>query len=212
MRVLEFDHDATQSASRKCRERHRISRRRDVGDQLLGRLDPIPRFGGTRLRSAAKPCQLFARKILATFLRDVGLSCPLGAREDPVVVAALVLVDLTVVHLPGARGDGVEEPAVVGDDDERAASRNEVLGKPLHAFDVEVVGRLVEDQDVGVGDQRGRQRDPSPLPAGQFVDASIEKAVDTDSREDAAHSRIARPLVDFYIVANDDVGNCCACG
>ena len=65
---------------------------------------------------------------------------------------------------------------------------------------------------VVVGDQRGRERDPTPLPAGQFVDASIEKAVDTDSREDAAHSRIARPLVDFYIVANDDVGNCCACG
>ena len=43
------------------------------------------------------------------------------------------------------------------------------------------------------------------LPAGQFVDASIEKAVDTDSREDAAHSRIARPLVDFHIIADDDI-------
>ena len=71
----------------------------------------------------------------------------LGAGIDPVVVTALVGVNHAVVHFPGGGGDGIQEPAVVSDhhDGNLAAQQ---LRKPLHALDVEVVGRLVEYHEV----------------------------------------------------------------
>ena len=53
------------------------------------------------------------------------------------------------------------------DDDDRAAPRQQVLGEPADALDVEVVGRLVEHDQVGVADQRRGQRDAPLLAAGQ---------------------------------------------
>ena len=51
-------------------------------------------------------------------------------------------------------------------------------GQPVDALDVEMVRRLVEQQDVvgpigRAGQQRG-ERDPPPLPAGQFPDRGRE--------------------------------------
>ena len=60
----------------------------------------------------------------------------------------------------------------MGDDDDRAAPRQQVLGQPADALDVEVVGRLVEHDQVEVADQRGGQRDAALLAAGQPVDGA----------------------------------------
>jgi hypothetical protein len=49
----------------------------------------------------------------------------------------------------------------VGDGDEggfgSGAAGGQVLGEPGHALDVEVVGRLVQQQQVGVGDEQRRE-------------------------------------------------------
>ena len=66
-------------------------------------------------------------------------------------VAAVVGVHRAALHLPRAVADLVQEPAVVGDDDQRGlAPRGQVPGQPGDALDVEVVGRLVEQQQVRV--------------------------------------------------------------
>jgi hypothetical protein len=52
----------------------------------------------------------------------------------------------------------------------RVRRRHEVLGEPGHPFDVEVVGRLVEEQQVGVGDEQRRQRQPPALTARERSD------------------------------------------
>ena len=62
------------------------------------------------------------------------------------------------VELDDARGHAVEERAVVRDHDRRpASSRDEVLD-PRDAVDVEVIGRLVQQQQVGLERERQRQR------------------------------------------------------
>ena len=53
----------------------------------------------------------------------------------------------------------------MGDDEHRAAARGEVAREPVDALDVEVVRRLVEQQQLGVAEQRLGQRDPAPLAA-----------------------------------------------
>ena len=55
----------------------------------------------------------------------------------------------------------------MGDDEDRAAARGEVAREPVDALDVEVVGRLVEQQQLGVVEQRLGQRDPAPLAAAR---------------------------------------------
>ena len=59
----------------------------------------------------------------------------------------------------------------MGDDDEPGAGPGvhpgEVLGEPRDPLDVEVVGGLVEQQQVGRGDEQGREGDPAPLATGE---------------------------------------------
>ena len=72
-----------------------------------------------------------------------------------------------VAELPDARHRRVEEGAVVGGDQERARASPEVLLEPFEGVEVEVVGGLVEQQQVRVGDDQAGQRRPRLLAARQ---------------------------------------------
>ena len=82
-------------------------------------------------------------------------------------VVALVRVGPAAVELEDPLGDVVQEVPVVGDGEDRALVLGEVLLEPLHALGVEVVGGLVEQQQVGLGQQQLAQRHPAALTAGQ---------------------------------------------
>ena len=55
----------------------------------------------------------------------------------------------------------------MADQHERRAQADELALQPLDRRQVEMVGRLVEQQDVGLGRQRPRQRGAARLAAGQ---------------------------------------------
>ena len=69
--------------------------------------------------------------------------------------------------------DVVEEVAVVGDGDDRAGVVGEEPFEPGHRLGVEVVGGLVEEQQVGAAQQEPAERDPALLAAGQCVDLGV---------------------------------------
>ena len=180
----------------------RVARRRHVRDQLVGRLDAEARLGRTGGGAAPQPGQLLAHQVLPLGLLGGGDALALGAGEDVVGVAALVLVDRAALHVPHAGADLVEEPAVVGDADERGAARPQVLGQPGDALDVEVVGGLVEDDQVLLGDEQLGERDPAPLAAGERADDGVEALREAGQVEPAeepgehvADLGVARPLV-----------------
>src|SRR5699024_6968344 len=160
----------------------------------LGGLDAVPRLGGPRGRATAEPRELLAHEVLPPRLGDRRLPVAFGAGEHPVVVTALVLLHATVHDLPGAGGHGVEEPAVVCDDDEGGRAAPEVVGQPLHALDVEVVGRLVQHEQVEVLHEGRGQRDAPALAAREVVDGGVQtEVVDADAVEHGADPRVARP-------------------
>ena len=64
-----------------------------------------------------------------------------------------------------ARSDGVEQRPVVGHEQKRAVECAQCILQRLPALEVQVVGGLVEDQDVRAGGDEGRQREPPQLPA-----------------------------------------------
>ena len=128
------------------------------------------RAGGPRRSQASSLRTRFWRRCL----RGGRLPRPLGLGEHERRVAALVAVDDAVVDLPGPLADGVEEPAVVGDDHQRRGPGRHVLGQPGDRLDVEVVGRLVEhDQVVAAEEQRGQRAAPA-LATGQPGHRAVE--------------------------------------
>ena len=79
-----------------------------------------------------------------------------GARGLEGVVVALVPRDRAVVEVEHVRADRVQKGARVRDDHERLAPPLQVLLEPQHRVQVEVVGRLVEQQHVGLDEERAR--------------------------------------------------------
>ena len=63
--------------------------------------------------------------------------------------------------------DRLQEPAVVGDQDDGRVEVDQVALQPLQRGDVEMVGGLVEQQQVGLGGQRPGQRGAGQLAAGE---------------------------------------------
>ncbi len=58
----------------------------------------------------------------------------------------------------------------MGDGEDAAGVRREMALEPLHGLRIEVVGRLVEEEQVGLLEQQLAQRHPAPLATGQVVD------------------------------------------
>src|SRR5690625_1510184 len=101
-----------------------------------------------------------------------------GSRAEPTPPVGLVLLVVPLVpdHLAVALegedvgGDAVEEPAVVGDDDGAPGEVEERLLERAQGVDVEVVRRLVEEDEVSAGLEELGQVDPVPLAAGEDAD------------------------------------------
>ena len=71
------------------------------------------------------------------------------------------------VHLENPLGDVVEEVAVVRDDDEGALKALEEGLNPGHRLGIQVVGRLVEQEDIGVGDKQAAHRHTALFATGE---------------------------------------------
>jgi hypothetical protein len=86
---------------------------------------------------------------------------------QPVLVAADVLAPLACTLEDQGRGDDVvEEGAVVRDQQQRAPELQQQLFEQLECFEVEVVGRFVEDQEIAGPREDPRQLEPLALAAG----------------------------------------------
>ncbi len=173
--------------------------RRDVLDQLIGRVDPELRFGRPGRRPAAQPSQLFAHQVLPFGFDSGRLPVALHPLQHVGGVATLERFDDPVVHLPGGGGDLVQEPAVVGDHQQPAGVARpasvEVGGQPGDALDVEMVGGLVECHHVPVTDQQGGQRDPAALPAAEGVHRRLEVEICDQTGQHVPDLRVGRPGV-----------------
>ncbi len=94
---------------------------------------------------------------------------------EPGGVVALPRDAVAAVELENPAGDVVEEVAVVGHGDDRARILLEEMLEPAHRLGVEVVGRFVEQQHVGLRQQQPAQRDAAPLAARDLRDVGVPR-------------------------------------
>ena len=94
--------------------------------------------------------------------------------DEVVAVVAEVVGQRAQRQVGDARHDGVEEEAVVRDEDDRVRVGDEVLLEPVARVEIEVVGRLVEQQQVRLAEQQLRERDAHLPAAGERLGRPLE--------------------------------------
>ncbi|GFZ45382.1 LOW QUALITY PROTEIN: hypothetical protein JCM24511_03108 [Saitozyma sp. JCM 24511] len=103
--------------------------------------------------------------VLGNVELEVGLG--LGDVDDKVGQVARVALELEVVEVEDVGDGAVEEVRVVRDNDRRAGGeRGEVVDEPVDVEDVEMVGGLVEEENVGL-EQDGTSESQLHLPTAR---------------------------------------------
>ncbi len=146
-----------------------------LGGHLLVALQPGALLGLARSGVGPNPVQLVLQPlgplgVLGALDPQPGL---LGLQVGRVV--ALVRIGPAPVELEDPLRDVVEEVPVVGDGHHTPRVLLQVLLEPLHALGVQVVGRLVEEEQVRLLQQQFAQGHPPALAAGQDTDISVTR-------------------------------------
>ena len=122
----------------------------------------------------AHPFELARERPLAGVGRALLLGRhPLQLLLEPARVVALERDAAAAIELEDPLRDVVEEVAVVGDRHDRAGVLLQEPLEPVDRLGVEVVGRLVEQQQVGVAEEQPGERHAPLLAAGQGRDVGV---------------------------------------
>src|SRR5215510_13741941 len=100
-----------------------------------------------------------------------------------------------VRELPGPLAYRVEEPAVVGDHHQRRPLAGQEAREPVDRLHIEMVGRLVEQQQIVVAQQQGGQRDPPGFATRQSLCRSGEIDAGQQRGDRGPGARVAGPHV-----------------
>ena len=144
-----------------------------LGQQLLVGGQSSLALGLPSLRRQAHPFELTSERPLSTRAAALLAAQALQLLLQPARVVALERDAPTAIQLQDPLGHVVEEVAVVGDGHDGARVLLEEPLQPEHRFRVEVVGRLVEQEQVGVTEQQPTQRDAALLAAREGADIGI---------------------------------------
>ena len=118
--------------------------------------------------------------------------------------------DAAVANQRDVIDDGVEELPIVGDQQQRAGVAPQPGLQPDDRVEVEVVGRLVEKEQLGAGGQGSRERGAHSPSAGQRVQrARFVPRGESESVQDPARLRFRGIAVDGFQVR---VGDCQSAG
>jgi hypothetical protein len=134
-------------------------------------------------RASSRECASARRSFLASDRGQFSFGLvPPEHEVDVVLDAARVLARGAVIDQHQPVGGQLDHVAVVADQDDRAFELVERLHQRLARVDVEVVGRLVEDQQVRrvAGDQR--QRQPRALAARELPTRVVARLPEKPNR------------------------------
>src|SRR5262249_62362952 len=103
---------------------------------------------------------------------------------------------LTAIDLDDPRGQPLQKRSIVRDERDRAAIGSQKFLEPGNGVDIEMIGWLVEEQQVRLGDQRPREQNaPSPA-ARQCVDDDV--AIKLEPRQDQVDLMFTPPVLHIW--------------
>ena len=101
--------------------------------------------------------------------------------------------------------DVVKQVAVMADDQNGGGIGLEIIDQPQHAFEIEIIGRLVKQQQVGLREQHGGERHAHAPAAGEFAQRPVlRRLVEAEAGQNARRPRrrgmrldVGEPGLDF---------------
>src|SRR5699024_4566080 len=129
----------------------------------------------TCLCTRTNPCQLILQALaqlgilLASYFQTLSLLLQVGG------VVALVWVELAAVDLTDPARYVIKEVTVVSNSQDSTRVVFQVLFQPLHRFSIQVVSRLVEQQQVWLTQQQLRQSDTAAFTTGKLGNWGIRR-------------------------------------
>jgi hypothetical protein len=204
VQVLDHRHLVARAGRGAELEFHHLAllRQLDLLD-LVERLDAalhLRRLGGVGLEAFDEALLLGQHRLLARERRLlVGLANrPLALVE---VVVARVHRHFAGVDLGDLVDDAVHELAVVRGHQQRAGERLQELLEPDDRLDVEVVGRLVHQQHVGLAEQHPGQRHPHLPAARQRADVAVNLLVgQSEAVQHLARLRLEGVAAEMFVL------------
>lgn len=134
------------------------------------------------------------------FLLDAALFLQfplLGELALELIVAAAPEGQLLLVEMDDGVDGAVEQVAVVRDQKHGVRIFGDVVLQPQRAFEVEIVGRLVEQKKVWLGEEHGRQRDAHAPAAGERRGRTLLRGVvEAEAGQNGGGSGLRRMRVD----------------
>ena len=164
--------------------------RRQPGHLGLGTLDALAqRLGGRALLAVVLALAGIARRLgRALGAALVAAVVAIGQHAPPVIVEiAVERRHLAVGDEPEPVGAGVEQMAVVRNEDHGAGIVVDRLDQGGAAVDVEMVGRLVEDEQVRAAEGREAEHQAGLLAARQLLDLLV--GIEPGKADRAGHAR-----------------------
>ena len=128
----------------------------------------------TRLRRAADPFDFAAQKTAPPRLRLVFGIFALLFRGKKVGIRTFAGEKFAVVKLNDAGCDAVEKVAVVSDEQARPAVTGKELFDSGNRLHIEVVGRLVEQQQIRLADDGSSQHDTAEFASGKLRAETVQ--------------------------------------
>ena len=160
----------------------------DLVELLLARLGlPRPRAGAEAGHEALHAGDLGALLVDRAAQRELAG----GLLAAPLVPGAGEEAPAPALELEHRGPDRLEEPAVVRDEHDGRVEALEALLEPLERRDVEVVRRLVEEQEVGVAREGPGERGPRELAAGEGAEVPVEVGVGEAEAGEPARDLVA---------------------
>ena len=153
-------------------------------------------FVAARLRLAAHPVEFLAIEIARPVDVGVGGGDALVALFEVVGVVAAIGVGGAIVQLNDGLTHPVEKVTIVRDEQQGFGVALQIFLQPLDHFHIEVVGRFVEDEQIGVGNQHRGQRHTFALTAGKQSHGLVE-FIDFELRENLLGAQL--DIVPFLI-------------
>ncbi len=181
------------------------ARRGTAPEEGVGGIDARLRLRRARRRATPQPRELVSREVLAPLLCGRGLRFAIDARREVCRVSGSsrpfvrnVEVARAAVDLEHLVRDAVEHVTVVGHEEQAAREGGQPFLEVGDGVEVEVVGRLVEDEGIPLACEQRGERDALLLPARQLVGRRVERTAHTQARK----HRFALPLLTVKAVAH----------
>jgi hypothetical protein len=111
-----------------------------------------------------------------------------------VIVVALRLGESAPIKFDDAGGQTIDEGAVMAHEQQRARIFEQKLFEPFDGCNIQVIGRLVEQQHLGLRHQRARQQHASPPATGELIESGRRVQVQ-------ARGHVCDPLLELPAIA-----------